>query len=190
MMDIKIGTAQEPARGQVVCGDAFTIIENEHVLTIAIADGLGHGPQAAEASAAFCDFIKNKPGLDVEELIEAAHHAIKKTRGVAGSIIKIDRQRGQMFFSGIGNIECQALSSNPIKPICAPGIIGHRFRKTLQFSYELTPSDIMVFFTDGISSRFRLANYRHLDLEEMAQTILQDHKKDHDDRTCITLLCC
>jgi hypothetical protein len=41
--------------------------------------------------------------------------------------------------------------------------------------------------TDGISSRARLDAYRHLDAQNMADALLRDHAKDHDDASCVVI---
>ncbi|MBN2381460.1 SpoIIE family protein phosphatase [bacterium] len=189
MINIMVGTAQEPARGQNVCGDVFDIIPNGQTLTIAMADGLGHGPLAAEAAREFCSFVKTHKELPIDTVLEKSHKDIAHTRGTAGVVLNIDREKQSLTFAGIGNIELQAISAHPIRPICSPGVIGHRYHKILVFKYELTAGDLIAIYTDGISSRFQLKNYRHLQVDTMANAILQDHKKYHDDRTCITLFC-
>ena len=43
------GVVKAPARGETVCGDAVTVIDGERGPVIVMADGLGHGPAAAES---------------------------------------------------------------------------------------------------------------------------------------------
>ena len=43
---------RQAAPGETVCGDAWAVVQDDHRAAIIVADGLGHGPLAAEASQA------------------------------------------------------------------------------------------------------------------------------------------
>ena len=51
-MGLEVAAAERSARGQSVCGDATLVRQAAGTTTIAMADGLGHGPAAAEAAVA------------------------------------------------------------------------------------------------------------------------------------------
>lgn len=187
MRQITIGTAQRPALGQQVCGDAFIVADNDSVTTIGIADGLGHGPEAAEASNAFCAFVQEHHVASLKEIILGSDKRLGGTRGAAAALLRIDLGAECLEFAGVGNIEVHAESSIPIHPICVPGILGQRFRKFLPFHYEMDGAALITLFSDGISSRFEISGYRHLEPQEMAEAILKDHGKDHDDATCVVV---
>ncbi|MCP4675930.1 MAG: SpoIIE family protein phosphatase [Deltaproteobacteria bacterium] len=154
-------------------------------MVAALADGLGHGPMAEEASLAFCEYVKAHPTDDLEDIIRDAGTAIAKTRGVAAAVVRIDLEKQSISFAGIGNIELQSVSKQPIRPVCTPGIIGRPLRKVVQFDYELNLGDLLAMYSDGISSRFSLSEYRYNEVQAVADTILANHGKAHDDATCI-----
>jgi len=189
MIKLKIGTFQRPAHGEKICGDAFVVIPHESSTIIALADGLGHGLKAAEAAQAFCDYVNKSYKRRPEDILLGAHRHIRHTRGVVASIIRIDTNLNQIEYAGVGNVELQALSLNPIKPVSIPGIIGNRVRKVKSFSYDLAIGDLFVLFTDGISNRFLIEEYAHLDVQDMAENLLCSHERNHDDRTCIVVHC-
>ena len=159
---------------------------SNHII-FAVADGLGHGVEAAEASRAFCDFISKSVDEDIPELFGRASKAISSTRGAAAAIVRIDRETGILSFVGIGNIELQALSRKPIRPVCTPGIVGRPLRTVKQYDYSISSGDVIVLYSDGISSRLTLSNYRNLTPQEMADAILKDHGKYHDDATVLVV---
>jgi len=97
--------------GEVVCGDDVAVVRGETV-TIVVADGLGHGPAAAEAARGFCDFAEGHPDRDLEFLLREGGAAIKKTRGVAAGILRIDEARNTVWFAGVGNIELRSLGGD------------------------------------------------------------------------------
>ncbi len=154
-------------------------------MIIALADGLGHGPLAAEASLGFCAYVEAHTEDSLEEIIRGASNEIVRTRGAAAAVVSIDLDQQTLAFAGIGNIELQAVSREPIRPVCTPGIVGRPLRKVVQFDYTLNRGDLFAFYSDGISSRFSLTEYRRFDVQPMADEILKEQGKYHDDATCI-----
>lgn len=181
---METGIVQRPARGQTVCGDSFRLIEGDG-LTVAVADGLGHGPPAAEASVAFCDYVERHADEGLQRIMDGATRAIRATRGAAAALLRFDPDYRGLDFVGVGNIELQAVSQSPIRPVCAPGIVGRSLRKILQFTYELAPGDLIAVYSDGLSSRLQLANYKRLEPQGIAERLLEEHGKHHDDATCL-----
>jgi hypothetical protein len=182
-----IAKIQVPARGETACGDAYTIIENETELTIAVADGLGHGPLAEEASKGFCEYVEEHSDDGLNRLFQGATKAISRTRGAAAAILRIDLGKASILFAGVGNIELQSVSKTPIRPVCTPGIVGRPLRKVVQFEYDLSPGDLLAIYSDGISSRFALADFKFLTPEQAAQKIHDENAKAHDDQTLIVI---
>lgn len=174
-------------RGEQVCGDAVAIVRGDGHVLVAVVDGLGHGPQAAAAARALCAFAEGNAGKPLERLVEEATRAISDTRGAAAAFLDIDRDGGVLRFCGIGNIEAQAVSRAPIRPICMPGIIGRPLRKILAFEYALAPGDLLLLHTDGVSSRFSLSDFAGGAPQEIADAVLERHGKDHDDATCVVI---
>ncbi len=184
---MKLGSAQRPKVGETVCGDAFVVLPSGSITTVAVADGLGHGPMAAEAAHMFCEFVSVNRDKTLTEIMEGAHRKIRHTRGAAAVLLRIDEKHEQMKFTGIGNIDLQAISQNPIKPVSLPGILGKRMKKILEFDYTLSDGDLLILYSDGISSRFEAERYRRLEPEDMAKKILMEKGKQHDDATCIVI---
>ncbi len=187
-MNLDIGSTFRPCAGETVCGDQLRIISN-NTTTMALADGLGHGPKANHAAGEFIEYIENHLSDDLETMIRDASKHIAKTRGVAGAIVRIDTVKQLMWFAGIGNIELVAESVQPIHAVCTPGIIGRPLRKIIVFEYNVEIGDLFALYTDGISTRFKLASFAHMDVQEIAEAILTDFGKSHDDATCIVARC-
>lgn len=183
---MEISVAQRPAENETVCGDAAEIVRDGETL-IAVADGLGHGPEAAEAAQAFCRYVRENASLGLEDIVEGASREISRTRGVACGLVRIDAAERLMKFVGVGNIDVQAVSVEDIHPICLPGIVGRRVRKLQPFEYRLHPGDLLAVYSDGISSRFDLRQMPGENVQELADAILADHGKGHDDATCVVI---
>jgi phosphoserine phosphatase RsbX len=187
MIELEIGIAQRPCKGQEECGDCYSIRQSGHVTTIALADGLGHGPLAAEAAQLFCSHVETCAAEELVEVVRLAQVCLEKTRGVAGTILRIDHCRQTIEHVGVGNINLQAVSAAPIRPISVPGIIGRPVRKIVPFSYPIQVGDLLILHSDGISSRFQADFYKYSLAQTAADELMNAYGKDYDDATCIVI---
>ncbi len=186
-MMLDLGTVSRTMPGECACGDAFLIDRMDHSLLVGVVDGLGHGEQAAEAAHAFTESVGQRPRASLESLMLAAHADIAGTRGAAAALLRINTPRGMIEFTGVGNIHLHAISDVPIRPICVPGIVGHRLRKVRPFEFPLPSACLLAMCSDGIETRFELADYAELPSQEIADAILAEHGKNHDDATCVII---
>lgn len=184
---MQIGEVVRNYPGESVCGDTTVVIQLDQMVTVAVADGLGHGPEAALASKAFCSFVKKNHKKGLEQLMQGAHRALRSTRGVAASILRFDQSTDRLEFVGIGNIEVRTFSKNSVGPVSLPGVVGQQMRKCVVFEYEICAGDLFAIFSDGISSHFGLKKYRNLEAQETANAILVDHSKGTDDASCVVV---
>jgi anti-sigma regulatory factor (Ser/Thr protein kinase) len=119
-----IGGLCVPYPGEKVCGDAWGIEPDQHGLTVTVADGLGHGPDAHVASAGAIAAVHRRAGRPPAALMQYAHDALRSTRGAAVAIARIDLARSVLSFSGTGNIS--AAVSGASRPALISGQFGHR----------------------------------------------------------------
>jgi negative regulator of sigma-B (phosphoserine phosphatase) len=186
-MRFEAGIAARPCQGETVCGDQCLALELESGLLIAVADGLGHGPHAFDASMAFVNHVRNNPDMTVNELMLTAQAPLAGTRGAAAALLRIDGVARRIEFAGVGNIHLHAISDVHISPVCAPGIVGHRVRKLLPFEFEWPREALFAMCSDGISSRLELERYAHLEPQQIADAILAEQGKEYDDATCVVV---
>ena len=66
---------------ETVSGDAWVALTAVGGSSLMLADGLGHGPEAAEASERACAALR--PAESVEATLERVHDALRPTRGAA-----------------------------------------------------------------------------------------------------------
>jgi len=72
------------------------------------------------------------------------------------------------------------------------GMLGHAIRTPDVRSEMLSAGDTMVLCSDGISERYDLSEiqgYRTMAAEALAQRIVEQFGKDHDDATCLVVRC-
>ncbi len=186
---MKIGAAMRPKPGEVECGDAYVVTWQDDGALIAVIDGLGHGPEAAAASRAAREHIEAHGGDSPGTLMQGLHKAMAHTRGAAVALMRIRPRAGEMLHSAVGNVEVAGLSKEDVRPLCTPGIVGYNMRRVVERSFPIHGGDILVAFTDGVSRRFDLEAYRHLEAQNLAEAVLIDWGKNHDDATCVSVFC-
>ena len=186
-MPVCFGIAQRVCQGETVCGDGYITRVLDNGALVTVVDGLGHGPMAGEAASAFNESVEGSVELGVQAMMEQANRALNGTRGAAAAILRLDDSGRRVHFTGVGNIEMHAVSDVKMRPVCAPGIVGHRVRKMLAFQFELPSTATIALCSDGISSRLHFDEYAHLEPQAMADLIMQEHGKFHDDATCVVV---
>ncbi|WP_437300663.1 SpoIIE family protein phosphatase [Sorangium sp. So ce426] len=184
-MTVAIGTACCVAAGEEIAGDEVVVVRQSPWVLIGLADGLGHGPHAAQAASAFCRYVEDHASMPIEDLLTGAGEQLASTRGAAAALLRIDESVGELEFSGVGNIAMKAITRTAMPSFCSAGILGRRVRRLRSFRFPISPGDVVLLHSDGISSGFDLGAFRDFDPEEMARRIVDAHKKSFDDATCV-----
>jgi len=191
MAEITYGVYQRPKVGYAVSGDAYLIKENNEDVLVCLVDGLGAGPAAAEAAQVAVSWVADHCQASLSQLVLGCHEALRTTRGAALALVRINTTCRELVFMGVGNIECHARSAAPIKPISYAGIVGSRLPSLREFHFSLTPGDVIVLHTDGVSRRFSLDNVMErqdgVTPQCLAETIADGYAKRNDDATLIVL---
>jgi phosphoserine phosphatase RsbX len=187
MAETHVGLAQRPKAGESVSGDGVVVVADGPRKLIGIVDGAGHGPQAAAVAGLFVSFVTAHAAEPLDAIFTGAHAALAGSRGAAATLLRVDEDASQLEFAGVGNVNLVARAAAPIHPVPQAGILGRRCRTVRVLPFTVARGDTLVLFTDGVSSRFDLAAFLHLDPEAMARAIVAAHGADHDDATCIAL---
>ncbi|MGW5478220.1 SpoIIE family protein phosphatase [Streptomyces sp. NPDC004008] len=139
-------------------GDAWACVRSGERLTLLLADGLGHGPRAAEASDAAVRQLRGNPRLTAPELLAALHTALHDTRGAAVAVAQLDLAAGHLEFSGIGNIGARLRTGDGWQPLLShPGIVGaHVPARLPRHRLPWSPDCLLVLHSDGLPSRWSL----------------------------------
>jgi phosphoserine phosphatase RsbX len=187
-MNITIGSACSVAAGEEIAGDEVVVVRQTPWVLIGLADGLGHGPHAAQAASTFCQYVKEHATLPIEDLLIGAGEMLASTRGAAAALVRINEEAGELEFAGVGNVAMKAMAKTAMPIFCSAGILGRRVRRLRSFRFPMAPGDVVALYSDGIASGFELAGFRDLEPEEMARRIVDAHKKSFDDATCVVAM--
>ncbi|HEX4408788.1 MAG TPA: ATP-binding SpoIIE family protein phosphatase [Xanthobacteraceae bacterium] len=173
--------------GEEVCGDSWSV-EANGVVTLLVADGLGHGREAAEASVEAVRLFHRFIGHRVPTLLDYVHGGLRSTRGAAVSIARFDPAARQVTFAGIGNVAgALASGGNLRRMVSMPGTAGHNARKIQGFDYPFE-SGLIVLASDGISTQWNLAQYRDIQSVHpalIAAIVYRDFGRRRDDMTVL-----
>jgi anti-sigma regulatory factor (Ser/Thr protein kinase) len=139
-------------------GDAWACVWSGDRVTALLADGLGHGPAAAEASDAAVRELRLSAHLTPPELLEVLHGTLRATRGAAVAVAQLDVAAGRLEFSGIGNVGARFRRGDSWQHLLShPGIVGaHRPAHIPHQRLAWSPDCLLVLHSDGLPSRWSL----------------------------------
>lgn len=186
---VRTGAIQSPKPGEQECGDQWGVAGVNGERTFLLADGLGHGPDAARASGTAVATLYRHPDLSLTDLLSAVHDALRPTRGAAVAIARIDAARGIITYAGLGNISGTVFSAGaPRRMVSTNGTAGMEARHIRDFTYPWTEDATLILHSDGIGTRWDLSDYPGLaghDPAVIAGVIYRDFCRGHDDATVV-----
>jgi anti-sigma regulatory factor (Ser/Thr protein kinase) len=186
----QIGAICLPMAGEQACGDAWAVDHNAATATLLLADGLGHGPAAAEASEVATQLVYDN-SLSPGALLEQVHLQLRNTRGAAVAIAQIDGVGSQITFAGVGNISaCVYCGQERRHLISHNGIAGSNLRKITEFRSSWQPGSMVIAHSDGLNTRWNLDTYPGLAQCHpglIAGVLYRDFKRERDDVSVVVL---
>jgi anti-sigma regulatory factor (Ser/Thr protein kinase) len=190
-MPLEIGAVCLPKQGEDVSGDAWAgRIDAERGLLL-VADGLGHGPAAAIASLEAARIFQDNRYRSPQTIIEAAHGALRSTRGAVLAIAEIDFDQMSVRFAGIGNIAGRIFSPTGHRNLVSNnGTVGHEVRKIQEFTYPWPANGLLIMHSDGLGTQWQLDSYPGLNLKHpslIAGTLYRDFNRERDDVTVLAV---
>lgn len=188
-MSLKTGVVARPKAGQKVSGDAYEIVRSGGATLVALADGLGAGPIAAEAAQLAMKIVRSNVQANLPDLLQLCHQALLGTRGAVVGLLRIVPLHRHVAYAAIGNIECSTVSATGFKPLAAYGIVGRRLPHLRLFEGVYTPGDLFALSTDGISRKFNWNGLASLDKDPqtLAEIIAQNFGRQDDDVTILVI---
>lgn len=187
--EIEFGIVCLPMPGQEVSGDDWRVESLAGKSICTLADGLGHGADAAIAARAAVETALKYRDKAPAEIVERAHGALRSTRGAALAVGEIDPAKKLLRFCGVGNIVAIILTNGGIRHLVSyNGIVGHEARKIAEFTYPWSPDSLLIMHSDGLGTRWDLRTYpalmqRHPAL--VAGVLFRDFWRGRDDVTVL-----
>ncbi|MFG3720590.1 SpoIIE family protein phosphatase [Streptomyces massasporeus] len=153
---VRAGGVNIPYGGAEYSGDAWAWVRAGDRVTLMLADGLGHGPEAARASSAAVAALYRWAHLSPAESLGRLHDALKGTRGAAVAMAQLDMAAGRLRFVGIGNVGARLHTGGTWRHLLSrPGIVGvHRPTTLREEEADWTDDPLLILHTDGLPSRW------------------------------------
>jgi anti-sigma regulatory factor (Ser/Thr protein kinase) len=181
-----------PRAGEEVSGDAWAVAEGDGRTLLLVADGLGHGLHAADASRAAVRVFRANAGAAPVPILRATHQALRGTRGAAVAVAEVDRAARVLRYAGVGNIAGAVVSAAgggaSRSLVSHNGTVGHEARNFQEFTCPFHPGDLLVMHSDGLGSRWDLDAYPGLagrDPALVAGVLYRDFQRGRDDVTVV-----
>jgi len=154
-----------------------------------VADGLGHGPLAAEAAQAAERLFLRDAGTELEVFLQHAHAELGRTRGAAIAVARGAGADERLSFAGVGNVSGSIVDAHERRGLAAHnGTIGVALPRLQTFEYDWPAHALVVLHSDGLRSRWSLRDYPGLHARHptvVAAALHRDHRRPHDDATVL-----
>lgn len=180
-----------PIAGERFCGDAWYCHHEPDRTVAMIADGLGHGPGAAEAAqeaiAAFRQHLDTSPG----DILSYIHDALKKTRGAVAAVTEIRPSQRTLVHAGVGNISTVLHSGGSSRSMVSfNGTLGMTVQRFQEYRSEWNPDSVLIMHSDGLQTKWDISTYagllsRHPAL--ICGALLRDFRRQRDDASILVL---
>jgi anti-sigma regulatory factor (Ser/Thr protein kinase) len=157
---IEIAVVSEPISGEEECGDGWNWRTTFDTILLMVVDGLGHGVLAAEAAREAERVFAGTRELSPAVILNDTHDALRKTRGAAEAIAKIEAEKGLLSFAGIGNISVSIVGPESSRSMASHnGTLGMSIERVQEFTYPWNKDSVLVMHSDGLATRWDLRQY-------------------------------
>ncbi len=186
-----VGAVNLALEGESISGDAWAIEIDGARAALMVADGLGHGPSAAEASQAAVGLFQKVPFEGPSKVLEQVHQALRSTRGAAVAMADVDMNRQAVSFCGVGNIAGRLISGVQDRSLASQhGTAGVQIRRLQDVPYDWPAHGLLIMHSDGLTARWHLEDNPALLRQHptvVAAWLLRDHSRGRDDATIVVL---
>jgi anti-sigma regulatory factor (Ser/Thr protein kinase) len=189
---LDVGVVCLPIDGETACGDGWAVVQSADRAMILLVDGLGHGPNAAEAADTAIATFRTASGGSPAETVAKLHQSLRSTRGAALAVAEVipTAEGATVRYCGVGNTVAMLLS--PVDPPRAltsmNGTAGLQVRGMQEITLPWARGNVLVLHTDGITTRWRADAYRGILTHHptvLAAALQRDHARGRDDATVL-----
>ena len=189
--DFRWGVVALPAPGETVCGDSWGVAFEDQRASLIVADGLGHGPLAAEASLAAVDLFAKQPFEEMKSALEESHVVLRMTRGAAVTRAQLDAEAETLQVAGAGNVAIRVVSGVFNRSVLAQnGTVGVQMRRVEETKTAWPAHALVVCHSDGLQSRWppeAIAGLLGRDPTLAAAVLVRDFGRGRDDVTVLVV---
>jgi negative regulator of sigma-B (phosphoserine phosphatase) len=180
------GLAQRAIPGEDQCGDSCVVLEHAQGCLLAVADGLGHGTEAAAAARLAMQVLRENPRESVIRQLRLCHEALRQTRGAVLSVAALDYGEDVVTWAGVGNVSGVLVrhAGDGERPqlLCRSGVVGVQLPNLYAGIIPIAAGDLLMLFTDGMRPECADEFSPWLAApQRIADDLLRGWSKDNDD---------
>jgi negative regulator of sigma-B (phosphoserine phosphatase) len=179
--------ASRARAGEKESGDRCVVTEQPNGTLLAVADGLGHGAEAALAADLAVRTVERYATEALTEIVKRCHQNLLRTRGVALSLARWDPRDREMTWIGVGNVEGLLLQKDggagppTHRLVLRGGVVGVRLPALQVAQVTVEGEGLLILATDGIGGEFD-QNLDPLERPQiLADRIMATYSRDTDD---------
>jgi anti-sigma regulatory factor (Ser/Thr protein kinase) len=180
----EIAVMGRPYPGEVISGDDAVFFESESTFIAAVADGMGHGPDARKASNLAMESLSSKRDQSLGDIVIALNKELSGTHGCAMTIIRYDKITRTAECVSLGDVHAHlyylkdAHFFTPTPLVLAAG--QFQKQRVRVEKVEVQPGSVLLMFTDGLKSRTTLKG--QLELLRQHPIAIAEHLLENDSR--------
>jgi anti-sigma regulatory factor (Ser/Thr protein kinase) len=188
---LQFGAVCVALAGEIECGDTWRIADRGAVLSVMVADGLGHGPLAATASRAAAQAFADRPFDEPSSVMQSLHRSLAGTRGAVAACARLHTAESRVDYAGVGNIHGAIVGCERSRGMVSHnGTLGIQVPRPKQFAYDWPPGELVVMHSDGLSARWNLGEHPGLYTHHpaiVAAVLYRDLGRKRDDATVVVV---
>jgi negative regulator of sigma-B (phosphoserine phosphatase) len=179
------GLAAAAHEGETRSGDVAVFVPTSAGALVSVIDGLGHGPEAADAAERCADVVRANAEASAQDLMQICHESLLQTRGAVMTVAWFDLEHSLLSWAGVGNVDARLVRSGPELreevALVFGGVLGYRMPRVRPATMPLERGDLLVMITDGIDAAISPALAGGGSAQALAGRILDRHGKGSDD---------
>jgi hypothetical protein len=183
-MKLDVAHVSVPMVGEIANGDrVIHRTDGARRTLLAVIDALGHGPGAASVADLAAQHL-NQVSLEssVFELMRGLHEALAGSRGAAATVCLLNG--ADIELCAVGNVELRS-GDVRLPLVSSAGVLGGRVNKFHICRASLPGRCRLVVFSDGISSRVPLDDFRGVAPRAACDAIVKRYRRREDDSTIL-----
>lgn len=182
------GTASRAYEESGDSGDLSLVVPFPGGVLVAVIDGLGHGPEAADSARCAANILREHPDDSPISLIQCCHEKLRPMRGAVMSLASFNASANMLTWVGVGNVEGCLIRTNPAAASkneflrLHNGTVGDRIPSLQIERLPIYLGDLLIFTTDGIKTGnfARVVGFRKKPAR-IAEYILDQWGREDDD---------
>ncbi|MGH8914890.1 MAG: SpoIIE family protein phosphatase, partial [Acidimicrobiia bacterium] len=184
-----VEVVSRPRIGNSVSGDRWWAQNGGASLLLAVVDGLGSGPGAAQAST---EVVESLSGQDADrplhELMEGSHRSAAPTRGAVALLARLRSEEETLEYVSVGDVAGRVEPSGE-RLVPTPGVLGVELPRLEVARIPWSAESRLSLWTDGIApsdeSRFDGPDDRDR-RGDWIETVTREHGIERDDCLLLT----